>query len=562
MAVYIKENNSDSLQLSTSWVGGVAPGQLNTGKFDATLSAVSSITLTGRWMVGSFWYSNSCPVNSFSVSGNNVESYNNTGSTPNGRSILIEAGRTFTTAGNLIFLNSADHAVEVAAGSELIPDGRVFAALSGSGTSSVTKYGSGTMWFGRATSTPGVGAITGLTIAEGTIKVAGLGGTGTNPIGTGNITFNGSGTPTLQFNSHNSAARTLPNAVVMTTAGTIDTPAGFTATMSGAASGAGALTISGGGTLNWSNTVACPVNIAPGATLNMGSSAINGAMTGTGTVAMSGGTIGGNSPAFAGTITGNFNFSGGVNTLAASSITGTVTPTGGILTLAGSGSGILGDLGFVILYLTGNLSGGAGGTTNLIGPGGSAYLGIDGASAGLSASRTVAMRNNSVLALFNGASFAGPLTSTVDTTTSTLVAASASSCTLSGNFSTNQASGLVVVEAAVGGTLTLGGALTSSNAGRAFALNENATHSPPGRASVNIGGTIKLTGSGFSGSPATLKRGTLYLNSTSSVGVGTTLTVSGSGTTVACSSTGPYAAQITGNMSFGAGTVLRFGAPA
>lgn len=438
-------------------------------------------------------------------------------------------------------------------------------STSTASASNAVKWGPGTWRMGpNSTDTSTLGSVT---IREGVVQAGfSSAAVGRNPfgyIGTSYspVYFNGAGTE-LQFGFFGTLnSFTVPNQLVFTSGGIVKSLSGFSTTLSASPGGSGTITIeNGGGSLTWNAGISNPVNVAAGATLTMGASqGISGTLTGTGTIAMNSGTINSNSPSFAGTISGNFSFAGGINALSGN-ITGTVTPTGGILTLSGTSSGYVGDLGFVVLYITGSFAG-AGGTTNLTGPGGSAYLGIDGASAGLTASRTIAMRNNSTLALFSTASVGCPVTSTVDTTNSTIVVADATACTLSGNFSTNQASGSVIVEAAVGGTLTLPGSFTSTNTGRAFALNEDTTHSPTTRPTVNIGGTIKVTGSGFSGAPATLKRGTLHLNSTSSVGVGTTLTVSGSGTTVACSSTGPYAAQITGNVSFGAGTTLRFGAP-
>ena len=558
-------NNAFDLTNASTWVGSV-PTATDVAKWGSIATNGNSANIATSKQFGAVWISSDMPGTTATVTGGGSWGSSQVAGAPNDRSLYIAANKIVAGPANYAFLGGTvgsirNHDVEILSGGELQVNGRVIGALSGTGYNAVTKYGAGTMWFGRSATNMGTIGISSLTIREGTVKVGGA--AGTDPIGTGTITFNATpgNTPTLAFEFFSTASRTLGNAISVSNSGTIQANAGMTGTLTGGASGAGTLTIgAGGGTLNFNSTISCPVNVAAGATLTMGASNnITGALTGTGTIAMNGGTINSNSPSFAGTISGNFSFAGGINALSGN-ITGTVTPTGGILTLSGTSSGYVGDLGFVVLYITGSFAG-AGGTTNLTGPGGSAYLGIDGASAGLAASRTIAMRNNSTLALFSTASVGCPVTSTVDTTNSTIVVADATACTLSGNFSTNQASGSVIVEAAVGGTLTLPGSFTSTNASRAFALNEDTTHSPPTRPTVNIGGTIKVTGSGFSGAPATLKRGTLHLNSTSSVGVGTTLTVSGSGTTVACSSTGPYAAQITGNVSFGAGTTLRFGAP-
>jgi hypothetical protein len=41
----IKTNNTDNLNLTTSWVGGVVPGSLDTARWDSTVTGANSVAL-------------------------------------------------------------------------------------------------------------------------------------------------------------------------------------------------------------------------------------------------------------------------------------------------------------------------------------------------------------------------------------------------------------------------------------------------------------------------------------------------------------------------------------
>ena len=44
-ATIIKTNNTDNLNLTTSWVGGVVPGPLDVAKWDSTVAGANSVAL-------------------------------------------------------------------------------------------------------------------------------------------------------------------------------------------------------------------------------------------------------------------------------------------------------------------------------------------------------------------------------------------------------------------------------------------------------------------------------------------------------------------------------------
>jgi len=443
-------------------------------------------------------------------------------------------------------------------------------STSTASASNAVKWGPGTWRMGpNSTDTSTLGSVT---IREGVVQAGfSSAAVGRNPfgyIGTSYspVYFNGTGVE-LQFGAFGTLTSfTIPNQLIFTSGGIVKSLPGFSATLSASPSGSGTITIgNGGGSLTWSATIGNNVSVDAGATLTMGAgSSITGTLTGTGTIAMNGGTLSGDASTSNNTITGTFT-ANGVRTFNFINA-GICTSGSGYQTFTGSSpNGRFGNIAYSVVKLYQPWLGGAGTTTTQASDGTNPSWFYFYGAGKLNTTCTIAMSSSAAtLGLFEAANVDSPLTANA-TTASTILCGDATVTTYSGNVSTSQSSGLLKVMAAVGGTLTLSGSVTSSNAGRTFGLNEDSTYSTagdPSQPTGTIGGTIKVTGSGFSGSPATLKRGTLYLNSASSVGVGTTLTVSGSGTTVACSSTGPYAAQITGNMSFGAGTVLRFGAPA
>ena len=51
-ATIVKANNTTSLSVGTSWVGGVAPGVLDVAQWDATMTGSNTTTLGGGFSLG------------------------------------------------------------------------------------------------------------------------------------------------------------------------------------------------------------------------------------------------------------------------------------------------------------------------------------------------------------------------------------------------------------------------------------------------------------------------------------------------------------------------------
>lgn len=427
------------------------------------------------------------------------------------------------------------------------------------------KTGEGTLWTCDSNLTPAAFNYDGygFDIAAGKV-VVGEGISGVNSLGVNRLIFSGP-TAVLEFRG---TGRTFnfADSIYVNAPATIILPSGGDASTTPALGiqGSSALTVSSAGslaTLFITAAVPVPLSITANAVVNIAAANnfTGSTLSGVGTLAMTGGQLGVgssiNASGHSGQITGTCSISGGVSTFG-SNFTGTISNiAGGIITLTNTSSGSITSIGYAIVNLTGSFTGGAAATTTLAGTGGAggnpAILNISGASAGLPG-RILAMASNAKITLSTNASAANAINANTDTSTVTLEVPDATTATYSGNFSTNQASGNVKVQAYAGGTFVLANntsAMTSSNVGRTFALNNDAGYT----------GTLKVTGAGFSNAAATLSRGTLHLAGSTNKSIGTTLTVA-SGATVAHSPDVPV--TLTGSLSLAANSNFRFGAPA
>ncbi len=566
------------------WVGGVVPTNNDLAAFDSQIGALTQITLsTAAFPGGSFAYLSSTPATDFyfgTTVSSTAFSMNQKLAGPSGPdnlyTVYIAPNKTFSYDGSFRALNDASDyqpIIFVDTGAGIVLNKNASDSVLGAiGSESVAtpfvieKRGEGWVLTGRGVTPAAFNQLFGkVQIRQGEVRLDG-GRTATagytSPLGNAATEFSalGGSTPTLRFATTYSgvttfgrADRTVTTGATFTTAGTITVDSGFTATMQGAFTGSGTFTKDGAGTLSLTGTsLAMPLVLTSG-TVQLGASAnfTGSTLSGTGTLAMNSGSLGSGSTISAsghtGTITGNCSISGGVSTFG-SQFTGTVSNiSSGIIDLTGTSTGGIASIGFAIINLTGSFS--AAGTTALAGAGvNPATVNISGAGAGFS-NRTLTMASNSKLTLANGASAANTITANVDTSTVTLEVPNATTATYSGTFSTNQASGSVKVQALAGGTLILSGGFTSSNAGRTFALNNDAGYA----------GTLKATGAGFTGAAATLSRGTLHIAGSTNKNIGTTLTVV-AGATMAHSPDVPV--TLTGNLALAANSTFRFGAPA
>lgn len=419
---------------------------------------------------------------------------------------------------------------------------------------SINKYGLGAVKFGTAGGsfvTP-YQALSAVNVREGTAIVNG--GTTPSPMGNGTFALGYVGnttTPMLQFVIEHTAARTLSNSISVESNSIIDIQSGFVPTITGTISGAGTLLIQGGSPLYVSNTVSCPLNMSGSLTMNSTNSITSSSIIGAGTINMNGGTISGtNASLFTGAITGTFTAN---SSDIAANITGTVNITAGDTYFRGSSSGAIGSIGYANGYVYAPFTTNSG-TTSLTGGGteGAPIGGVSiyGPSGSLASGRTVQMSNRSWLRLLAGGSISSPISVANDATIIRLQAADASICTFNSTVNAStKTSGSVRVQSAAGGIAVFAGSLTTG--GAAFDINADA----------GFTGTVRLTGSGFSGGAATLSQGTLHINGASTTNLGTGLTVSNN-TTLACSSTAAYAAQLSGPVTLASGSTFRFGAPA
>lgn len=413
-------------------------------------------------------------------------------------------------------------------------------------TANVTKLGPGT-WRLAATENDTANSAAGptsLTITEGTV----LTGSGVSGAAVAfNAILNGG---TLQAG----ATRSFTNAITVNAAGgTVSAANGVTATFNAAPTGSGTLTVAreGSGSVTWAANISIPLNVTGVLSFDTSSRTFSGStLSGNGTFNTASGTLSGsiNGSGFGGTITGNATIAGGISSFAAD-FTGLPVISSGIITFTGTSQGVIGSIGFAVVKVEApfNLNSG---TTNLTGAGSAARLEFYGAGT-FASGRTIAAQNSSVINLYTSSSLPSPITATVDDSTVTLSGEDTSTCTYSGAISTTRSAGNFKIRTK--GTMVLSGSASGTQAGRTFALNSDSGYD----------GTIRVTGSGFSGaSPVTLTRGILHLNRAGTIGLGsgTGLTVS-SGARLACSSSGAYAAQLSGAVTLNSGAILQFGAP-
>lgn len=593
MGAVVKANNLDNLTAATSWVGGVVPTNANAAKWDSTFTINgASVGTTGNAPFGNIWVASDAVASiviDSSISGtSSVQSYGRTGNgVPSDRSIYLAANKSITGNFTLIVVLASSHDVEIGANSVLKPDNRILGAISGSATSGIVKYGAGEMWFNRASTAPGPLGITFLTIREGTIVMAT--NTVTNPIGTGSLTFNdtGSGNPTLQYSVFNGATCSLPNVISMSTAGTIDVPSGVTATFTG---NSGGFAVTGGsttpliktgtGSLTFSAAaVGVPVTVSAGTltstgsvgvgsigtitvdgTLTMNGSAsynlLGATLTGSGTVNIGGGTINCDAPSFTGTINGNFVYGLAGQTRTMNGLTsGTVDTVSGatVIFTDRTRTGSLNNLVASTVTVRGTFQGAGDGYVDV--QNGTTLI-MDGPNAAFN--HKISVWGAGKLSLTNSASLPANNEVWVDFPT-TAVAASdvlcddTSTCTINGPWICGNASSAGDIRISSKGVLVLKQPVNNNVASRAIKINETSS-AYTGVVRVDTGGSFP------SSSLVSVSRGTLYLASTSSVAFTSGLTVNAAAT-LACASAGAYAAQIAGNVTLAANSILKFGAP-
>lgn len=467
-----------------------------------------------------------------------LSSYN----TPSGYTLYLAPGKTASF--NYIGFNDTyfnDHVVYVDSNARLNTNAR---RVGTTAIANVTKSGPGT-WRISSTENSSLATasdLTSITIAEGTLLTE----SGTaNPFGTTNtLRFDGG---TLQVG----VTRSFGNFTsVLAGGGTISPNAGVTATFTNSPAGTGTLTIGGAGNVAWNNNIERSLVVNGLLTMGLNNrigSASGLTISGGGTIAMNNGDLGADSAITAtghtGAITGTCTIKGGVSDFA-SDFQGTVNIGGGIITLRGASSGSVASVGnFSTLTVRNTISGGGGGSTTLNGNGT-----LNFAAAGKFAdTRSIAATATTTIGLSEAASIASPINAT-DTTTITLRTTDTTTNTYSGTLNSSGASGTTKVMALTDGTLILSGSVTGA-AGRTYNLNADSGYA----------GTIRVTGSGFTTSSVTLSRGKLDLNRVGSIGLGGGLTAA-TNATVACYSTGAYAAQLTGNLTLSAGSIMKFGA--
>lgn len=435
----------------------------------------------------------------------------------------------------------------------------------------VVKEGPGYAYIARSTSainTTGTLFPGGYTIRDGEIRLDGF--SSANPLGTTVAGVTDSNTlifdpdsvsaqPTLRFVVNQSSARTVPNPVTVNTRGTITVEGAFVATMTGAASGSGTLTIArtSTGGVTWNNNISCPLNVT--GLLTMGASNnISGTLSGgSGTIAMSSGTISGDAQGFAGYVTGTFTYNATGGRTFGGNIQGTVTVSGGTLTATAANSGQIADIGGGAAVTLSGIGAFTGDSANytILGTSpsaGQATLSLTGPNT--SFTRNIGLRNGSRVRLSGGSTLtAAIIVANTDTTTTELTVEDATVNTFTGSYISNLASGSDNISAFIGGTLVLSGSVNGIDSRRTWNLNGT---------SNSYTGTIKVTGTGFTGAAsAALKRGWLLMERASAIGLAGGLTVD-SGATIACSTpNAAYAAQLSGALTLSAGSVMQFGAP-
>lgn len=542
---------SGSLNTLTNWTPTVPSGQLNENNlfvFSGSQGAPTSATATfGSWQFDANF-------NSYTEIGGNF--LLRAGNFSQGAyTLYVGDGKVVASTGT-----GVQYLLHTASGrNELwcyIGSGAEYRTTSYYGTNGrVRIYGPGKFYFAyNAISSQLQPNSQGVVIDTGTAAVRGVDyatNTSANPWGTGTLAFV-SGSSRLNIES-GGGSRSFSNPVSFPSGATFQIDSGSTITFSNVTSAGGTVTIAGTGTTTFTQALTIPgIAFTANGTLNLGSgSVVNSSITGsTGTLNATGCTFSGvTGTSHTSIITGNVTVnSSDMN----SSFNGAVSATAGDTYLRGASAGSIGSVGYANIYLYAPFTTNSG-TTSLTGGGteGTPIGGVSiyGPSGSIASGRTIQMSNRSWLRLLTGGSISSPVSVANDSTIIRLQTADASVCTFSSNVTAStKATGSVRVQAALNGVAVFAGSLTTG--GAAFDINADA----------GFTGTVRLTGSGFSGGAVTLSQGTLHINSTSTTALGAGLTVNSS-TTLACSSTAAYAAQLSGPVTFASGSTFRFGAP-
>src|SRR5947208_524259 len=102
-----KNNNTENLNLTTSWLGGVVPGALDVAKWDSTVTSANSVALGADMSWGGIIVSN-----------------------PSG-AVTITAGNTLTIGNNGIDLSGASQNLTISSGLTLGPGAQTWGVNNG-----------------------------------------------------------------------------------------------------------------------------------------------------------------------------------------------------------------------------------------------------------------------------------------------------------------------------------------------------------------------------------------------------------------------------------------------
>lgn len=476
------------------------------------------------------------------------------------------------------------------------------------------KYGPGPMYFGyrwtvaNNTNPAGVSSTYsgGIGIYEGSIRVRGqdlstFSAGNAQVFGTGAITFRGSGTSIVLQASPGSTggSQTYPNNISLALSpGTIRAEGSNTIGFSGAVTGSNTLTIEGDGTgaaVALNSSLGMPLVVSTGGVLNLGSTynLTGSTLTGGGTIQTNGSvttTISNNAPDFTGTINGLFLYSAGTRAATRSmrgNIAGTVRIPAGTITFTNPNNTgyleIIDDADVTLQNSFFNGSGNDGLTGSWVYMRGNAVAAtraivrLVGAAAGCAQGRWWAPRNNSHIYLTQGSTLntngffvdtpepnpPSPYIISDDTNTNTFSAGAVTpangtvSSPVSVNF-TCLTNGIFVVTGSLYATAP-NGAASSGSANFTFNTvtpQPNGTPAP----TADYEGTIRWTGTCLgSVSNLTVGRGTLQIVRSTPTGLAAGLTVQ-SGATLHCATpNAAYAAQLSGNVTLAAGSIMKFG---
>lgn len=549
--VKTKLNDGSSLSAVTGYDSPGVYDASDTVKLGPNFTGTSSIFVgtppTGGG--GALWLSGEA---SFNLTGSNQLNYTGLyASAAPAYSVSIAAGTSLNVQNNLALLSTSgvsNHKVFVGAGGSFTC-GWFFTSTGG--TVSITKEGGGDFQIGNAT-TGNTNIIT-LTMVGGKIRYGGTTGTLAN-----SLVFNGGG---IEFYGNATGKTVTQNVTVNSDGGTIS---GLSTTWSGTTSGTGTLTIDSA--VTWNNTIACSLNIASGRTLSLGSTYnLTGAtLTGSGTINTAGSytsTISNNAPDFTGSVSGSFNYSG-TNKTFGGQITGNVkVPANQSVTFSRTDthSGFLSEiLNGASAVVKGRFTGVGDGYTDVYYNG---TINFDGASADITSAQT-SIWDLSTLKATGGTNCSGLLDITWDNSGANKGAVTI----LSDDTNTNRWSGNWVCggDAATRGSIQVRVKNDGVFEFAGTASSQNASHTRPFNINGASGyaGTVRLTGGGFNTPSAPINHlsGTLQINRVGAVQLGAGLTVSANATLHCATPNAAYTAQLTGNVTLQANSIMKFAA--